>query len=252
VFLTGLQGREYPFWATFNQVRKASGAVHGGEQGTIIVFWRPILEKVPSTVLIEGEKQGEEAAVDAKPDRTRAYVLRYHYVFNLEQTNIDWKKDLPKPEAGSLGEAFSPIEACEKIAAWSAGPRVEVTSVTGPCYSPTEDLVMMPLKSMFVTEEYYYLSLFHELVHSTGHSTRLNRLADDSSLWQQKRAKEELVAQMGAAFLGSVAGVKDEFTVQNSAAYAKSWISVLENDKTMVVKAASQAQRAADMILGEG
>jgi len=118
-------------------------------------------------------------------------------------------------------------------------------------YRPLTDAINMPRPELFDSPEKYYSTLFHEMTHSTGHERRLNRstLTDLCPFGSTSYSKEELVAEMGAAFLCGVCGIKNR-TIDNSAAYIASWLRVLKNDKQMVILAAAQAQRAADFIQG--
>ena len=121
-------------------------------------------------------------------------------------------------------------------------------------YSPAADSVGMPSPERFDTPENYYNVLFHELTHSTGHESRLNRkgVSGTDGQWagfgSQSYSKEEMVAEMGAAFLCGQAGIVER-TIDNSAAYLRSWLERLKNDCRLVVQAAAQAQKAADFIL---
>ncbi|GAB3720552.1 hypothetical protein GCM10027594_00570 [Hymenobacter agri] len=110
----------------------------------------------------------------------------------------------------------------------------------------------MPEASTFHTAEDFYLTTFHELVHSTGHSKRLDRatLTEKASFGSPTYAKEELVAELGAAFLSNTAGLDLSVTENNTAAYIESWLQALRNDKTLIISAASQAQKALNHILG--
>ena len=109
----------------------------------------------------------------------------------------------------------------------------------------------MPLQERFDTEEDYFAALFHEIVHSTGHEKRLKRasLSESNGFGSDPYCKEELIAEMGAAFLCGHAGVLER-TIDQSAAYLNGWLERLRNDKTLIVQAAAQAQKAADFILG--
>jgi antirestriction protein ArdC len=124
-------------------------------------------------------------------------------------------------------------------------------------YSPTKDIVGMPRPEQFNSSEHYFSVLFHELTHSTGHASRLSRKSvcrtngKLAAFGTDPYAKEELVAEMGAAFLCGHAGIVD-CTVDNSAGYIASWLERLKNDPKLVVQAAAQAQKAADFILGFG
>jgi len=109
----------------------------------------------------------------------------------------------------------------------------------------------MPAKSLFNLAEEYYSTLFHELTHSTGHSTRVGRegIEDIAAFGSESYSKEELIAEMGAAMLCGVTGISPA-TIPNSAAYLQGWINRLRGDSKLLVSAASQAQKAADYIQG--
>jgi antirestriction protein ArdC len=114
------------------------------------------------------------------------------------------------------------------------------------------DYIKMPEKHTFTTPEEYYSTLFHELSHSTGHQKRLNRksLTEITGFGSHERSKEELIAEMSAAFLCAYAGI-EQVTLGNSAAYIAGWLKALKNDKTMLVMASSMGQKAADYIINK-
>jgi antirestriction protein ArdC len=116
-------------------------------------------------------------------------------------------------------------------------------------YRPSTDSVHMPARSRFVDTPHYYGTLFHELVHSTGHASRLNRTFGDR-FGDELYSKEELVAEMVAAFLCAIAGIANEHTGHNTTSYIQNWIARLEEDNRLIIHAAANAQRAVDMILG--
>jgi antirestriction protein ArdC len=118
-------------------------------------------------------------------------------------------------------------------------------------YSPGEDIIAMPDRARFEDERGYYGTLYHELIHATGHGSRLNRatLTESQGFGSNPYCKEELIAEMGAAFLCGQAGIAER-TVENSAAYIQNWLQALQNDNKLIVQAAGQAQKAADFILG--
>lgn len=102
----------------------------------------------------------------------------------------------------------------------------------------------MPEKELFFSDEEYYSTLFHELVHSTGHNKRLNRL----KVGKENYAKEELIAEIGNAFLCAETGI-EQITLENSTAYIKNWLGALKSDEKYIIFAAAQAQKAVDYIL---
>lgn len=118
-------------------------------------------------------------------------------------------------------------------------------------YSPREDCVGLPVRERFERTEDYYSTVFHELVHSTGHEKRLNRstLTEPAGFGSNPYCKEELIAEMGAVFLCGQAEIGAR-TIDNSAAYINGWLEQLRQDKMLIVQAAAQAQKAADFILG--
>ena len=118
-------------------------------------------------------------------------------------------------------------------------------------YSPVSDVVNMPDRVRFKSEDHYHATLFHELVHSVGHEKRLKRasIMERNGYGSNPYAKEELIAEMGSAFLCGYAGIVDQ-TIDSSAAYLEGWLKQLKEDKTLIVHAAAQAQKAADFILG--
>jgi antirestriction protein ArdC len=117
-------------------------------------------------------------------------------------------------------------------------------------YSPSLDYVQLSHQHTFDTIESFYGTLFHELSHSTGHSNRLGRkgVTETSYFGSHEYSKEELVAEMGAAFLCGHAGIENT-TIENSVSYLAGWLKALKNDKTLLIHAAAQAQKAADYIL---
>jgi antirestriction protein ArdC len=114
-------------------------------------------------------------------------------------------------------------------------------------YNPLEDLINMPIKESFKSKEEYYSTLFHEMVHSTGHSSRLNRneVSTTSAFGSDNYSKEELIAEMGSAFLCAQSGISVN-TLANSAAYISFWLNKLKQDSRILFQAASQAQKAVD------
>jgi len=224
-----IHGYTSPYWTTFKQAQERGGTVRKGEKGTPVVFWKFIEKRDPAS--------GE--VTDKIP------FLRYFTVFNLDQCdNVTAPAIEPLPER-------DPIEACEQIAAgyWN-GPRVNHGG-NRAYYSPALDMIGMPLMGQFETSEHYYSTLFHEQVHSTGHADRLGRksLISPAPFGSEDYSREELIAEMGAAFLCGVAGI--EVNVPQHAAYIGSWLRNLQDDPKLVVQAAAAAQKAAGLILGD-
>ena len=225
-------GYESDYWATFNQVTKNNGKVKKGEKSTLVVFWKQAATK--------DKESGEEITIP---------VLRHYNVFNAEQCDGIKAPDQATEEIES--EPFVPIEEADRIVTgYTNGPLV-IHKGSAAMYLPSTDTVRIAAPDRFETRESYYATLFHELAHSTGHKSRLNRNLGEkvSPFGSPDYSKEELVAEMGSAFLCAAAGISPP-TIEQSAAYIDGWRRKLKDDKKLVVQAAGQGQRAADHILG--
>ncbi len=226
-----------PFWLTFLQAKELKGSVRKGERGTPIVFYKQLA----------GDATEDDDATEQ--EGRRPFVLQHHTVFNVEQCDgLTLPEIVPPTTTAEVDED----EVCEGIvSAWENRPALHLDSTTEyrAYYRPATDSVHMPARVRFVDAPHYYSTLFHELVHSTGHESRLNRTFGDH-FGDELYSKEELVAEMGAAFLCAIAGIANEHTDRNTTAYIQNWISKLEEDNRLIVHAAANAQRAADCILG--
>jgi antirestriction protein ArdC len=226
-----------PFWLTFKQAQALKGSVRKGEHGTPIVFYK----QLPECATKDEEATSEDERVP--------FVLCHYTVFNVEQCD---GLTLPEISQPAIAPEIDEDELCESIVTgWENRPALYLNS-PGECrayYRPSTDSVYMPARSRFVDAPHYYSTLFHELVHSTGHESRLHRIFGDR-FGDELYSKEELVAEMGAAFLCAIAGIANELTDRNTAAYIQNWISALEEDNRLIVHAAAKAQRAVDLILG--
>jgi len=227
-FLLLAMSYESPHWLTFRQATALGGSVRKGEKACPVVFWKQLK--------IE-DKESDETK--------RIPLLRYYHVFNVAQ--CDGLKALPAPTEPPTDMPAKP----EEILAKMPQPPIVKHGLTRAFYSPHDDCVGLPDRERFANQEGYYATLFHELVHSTGHEKRLNRasMKESTGYGSNPYCKEELVAEMGAAFLCGEAEIAERI-VENSAAYIQGWLTQLQNDKTLLVQAAAQAQKAADFILG--
>jgi antirestriction protein ArdC len=227
LWILGSQGYTSPFWATLHQVNQAGGRILSGSKSTPIIFYKPYKSIDKET--------GEE--------KTRR-VLQYSNVFNAAQM-----EGVDVPEIVKEVREHTPIEVCDKIiGGYPKGPTI-IHGDSRAYYRPSSDSVHMPELSAFTTAEAYYSTLFHELTHSTGHSSRLDRnMSGMVRFGDVSYAREELIAEMGATYLCGVAGISNS-TIDNSASYIASWKQALRNDPRCVITAAGKAQRAADYIL---
>lgn len=226
-----LDGGEY---ATFKQISEAGGKVKKGEKSKIVVFWK--LSKFKE----KDEETGEE-------EEKKVPLLRYYRVFKVgEQT------EGIEPKRKNVTFDNDPIKEGEKIIKNFIN-KPSLTFESGRAYyKPSSDVVNVPPLKDFISPEEYYSTFFHELVHSTGHRERLNRkgVATLNPFGSENYSKEELVAEIGASMLCGVAGIENEI-IDNSASYIQSWLNALRNDKTLIVHASQQAQKASDYILNK-
>lgn len=215
-----------PYWLTYKQAKDLKGHVMAGAKGIPVVFWHFMRVK---------EKNSEGEIEKAIP------FMRYYTVFNVEQT-----EGIKIPEENA---EIKPIDECEQVLNGMPNkPRI-IFGGDRACYVPSRDIVRLPYKEHFESTEKYYGVAFHELVHSTGHASRLNRKGiNEPHVFGSETCKEELVAEIGASFLCSLSGIENK-TINNQASYIASWLSKLKNDKKLIITAASQAQRATDYIL---
>lgn len=231
-FLLNLNGKYADHrWLTYKQAKELGGTVRQGEKATWIVFYT----NVPKKNDVDGSVTGS------------FMMMKAYFVFNVEQCDgLDKLAPLEFSNAGT-----DPNIVAEEIwAKYTDKPEVEMGGGRA-CYSPSLDVIKMPKRETFTSNAHFYATLFHEGAHSTGHAARLNRKSITENTGDKKSevySYEELVAEFTSAFLCAEAGIEVE-TQENSVAYLQGWISALQNDSTLVVKAASMAQKAADYML---
>ncbi|MBN8818721.1 MAG: DUF1738 domain-containing protein [Sphingomonas sp.] len=216
-------------WITFRQALSAGGHVRRGERGVTVVYAdRFIPEAEKERALTQG---GEAKAIP---------FLKRFTVFNVDQceglvleppANLS---PLPERDVVPLGEAV--------IAASGVDFRIGGSKAY---YAPATDVVQVPPQTAFFEQINYYRTCLHELTHATGHAKRLNRTLANS-FGSKDYAREELVAEMGSAFLCAALGIMP--TVRH-ADYLGAWLDVLREDNRAIVRAASQASKAADWLL---
>lgn len=226
-------GFSSPYWLTYRQAQTVGCHVRVGEKGLPLVYW-----KIGTREVQDGDETVEK----------RSVLCRFYTVFNVEQ--CEGLKIQPT-EPTENEPQVQPIEACEQVVStWLGKPLIKHG---GDCasYSKVLDCVRMPERDRFSSAEEYYSTLFHELTHSTGHRSRLNRssLTEFERFGDESYSREELVAEMGSAFLAGYCGIENR-TINNSAAYLANWLDALKSDSRLVLVAASQAQKAVDLILG--
>jgi antirestriction protein ArdC len=232
VFLLACMPFSSPYWMTFKQCQDKGGHVIKGSKSTPVIFFQWLDKKDAPT-------DGENNTSGKIP------MLRFYSVFNIEQT-----EGITLPPAEETHNIFDPITKAEKIVA-DMPQKPDIKYGGGRAYySVSLDYVQLPYQHTFNSPEEYYSTLFHELGHATGHANRLARksILEPSYFGSHSYSKEELVAEMGAAFLCGHVGIENA-TIENSAAYISGWLRSLKNDKTLLIQAASFAQKASDYIL---
>lgn len=239
LMLTGMaRGFTSPWWGTYRKMTELGGQVRKGEQSTLVILWQTGTRKV------EDKETGEEVA-------KRWATLRHYLVFCADQADGLPERYLEAPAMA----AHDPIQEAEFLLQGYFGgagaPAYSHADATAAWYQRTSDTVNVPPMGGFRQAEEFYSTAFHEAVHSTGHPSRLNRegIAGRHRFGDEDYSKEELVAEMGAAMLCTLAGI-EKVTIRNSAAYVKNWLGALQNDTGLLVSAAAQAQRALDHITG--
>jgi antirestriction protein ArdC len=238
---------EIPYFATFNQIKQLGGRVKEGEISTEIIFWDI---RVSHKETKEPISQDEYLAL-TKEQKSSYQVRpfgRFYSVFNIVQCE---GLEIPKPMRElPLNQK---MELCEQVVVgFKNKPDIQFKPGVA-CYIPSLDEVRMPELNAYRDSESFYATLFHELGHSTGHHARLNRpgVSGPIEFGSQEYSAEELIAEISASFLCAHCQIENK-VIDNSVAYLNSWISKLSNDKYMIVKAASEAQKAFNLIVNGG
>ena len=222
-----LDGGEY---LTFNQIQERGGKIKKGAKAEKVVFYKELTYK-------ETTEEGEETITNPK-------LLRYYNVFSL--TDVEGIESKTKLCENKNYE----IERCEKLIkeyTKRTGIVFSQQESTRAYYSAAEDKIVVPKLEQFKSSESYYATAFHEITHSTGHSSRLNRL-ESTEFGSTKYGKEELTAEIGSAGICNIMGI-DQSVIDNSAAYISSWIKAIKGNPNMILAAAAKAQQAIDYIM---
>lgn len=221
-------------YATFKQWTDMGGHIRKGEKSEIVVFWKIFESK---------ETNPDTGEIEIK----KIPLLRYYNVFHISQ--VEGVKPLEVPF-----KEVEPIEEAEKIITmYVEREHIDFNECVSnkAYYSPLQDKVVVPMKEQYNLINEYYNTTFHELTHSTGHKSRLDRLETEAiaSFGSEEYSKEELVAEIGSATLMNVTGIETPKTFKNSTAYIQGWLQVLKNDNKFIVSASSKAEKAVNYIL---
>ena len=222
-----IDGGTDPRWLTFKQASDNGWKVKKGSKGTHVTLWKPIIK-------------AKENELD--DDEVLGVMQRVFTVFHASQIDgISEYKPVQPNEIKSHERAEQIITNSKAKINYGGNEAF---------YSPSGDYIQLPVKSDFKSTESYYSTALHELVHWTGHSSRLDRKLEDYHIAKNNRAFEELIAEIGSMFVSCEAGIQQsEGEFQNHASYVDGWISYLEKDSNAIFKAAAQASKAADFLL---
>jgi len=230
MLMLSTSGHRSPYWLTYKQAKEInSEAIIKPKSGHKIIFAK--------TTKYQDE--------DGK-DKT-SFIYRYSHVHNLDDIN---GIDCPHIEDVNELTEFNYIENCENAMSLMATnnklPPIETHSKAIACYIPSLDEIRTCAREEYISEEAYYGTIFHEIIHSTGHSSRLNRTMT-GGMSSQSYAKEELIAEIGACFLCGLTGIITK-TIENSTSYIQGWLRQLKKDPALIIQAASKAQKAFDYL----
>lgn len=280
---------EIPVWGTFKQWKETPFFITKGEKGTITVLWLMFwVKQEPNGKLKYINNISEFLALSKEEQQKyeKRFKLSYDKVFHIGQINAGvepelpenaseeeikerekkqaerekkfeefrqtWAKKFENKEKPAEIEPEAPVFFHEKaeqiVKRWDV--RVRNLEQDEAYYSPSIDMITMPLKEQFFKESEYYSVLFHEGCHASGHEKRLKRdgIVNRTYFGSKDYSFEELVAEIGTAFICSELNIEKDF--ENSAAYVKSWVSNLQSNPDWIIRASSQAASAADWVLG--
>jgi len=217
------QGYKDSRWLTFNQIKKLGGSVKKGSKSTPIFFMKPVEQQV------ENEDTGE---LEVK----KSFFMQNYNVFNIEQTDgIAYEPEIKNNHTNKLDTPQQFIDS------------INIPLYRGePAYSPTDDCIFMPHSNEFDSSDEFYSTYFHELSHSTGHKSRLDRFEKHTVYGDEKYAFEELIAELGSVFLSIENNIKPDSKKQT--AYLKSWITALKERPNILYSASSHASKSTNFL----
>ena len=231
--ILSMLGFESPYFLTFQQTNELGGHVKAGEHPVKVVFWK----------ILNGIKEDPETSEITS--KTFPF-MRYYNVYNL--TQVELPDDVLKKYT-NINNVNNPIEEAERIISeYKDKPEIKFGG-NQAYYLPAKDIIQCPDKNSFESSDYFYSTLFHEAVHSTGSKNRLDRIGVSGKVnfATETYSKEELIAELGSAFLCAKTGITS--TVGDSASYINSWLKVLKDDRKMIISASSMAEKAMEYII---
>lgn len=218
-------------YATYKQWNELGGKVKRGEKAEVIVFWKII--------------EINDMETKEKEKKKKVPFLKYSSVFHISQV------EGVEPLEESSEKVISIENVDDIIEAYVRRENIDFQARASnqAYYNRISDSVVVPVKEQYQHINEYYSTVFHELIHSTGHKTRLNRMDAKASFGSEKYSKEELVAEIGTATVLNFLDIETELTFQNNVAYIQSWIKKMKEDNKVIIWAASQAEKAVNYIM---
>jgi len=231
-----LTNAKTPYFMTFKQAKQIKATIKKGAKSKPVVFWS----------IGSYKKENEDGELEDK----KSFILKYYNVFNISDIENIPAKYLDKTHLNKTNNIE--IQTAENIINnYPNPPKFEYCTGT-PHYSPNDDIIRTPQKDYFKTSSHFYSTVFHEIGHSVGHKSRLNRFKAkglSARFGGRDYAKEELTAELTASFLMAETG--ESVNIKNRTAYIQSWLTVLNNDNKLLISSAGKAEKAVNYILNK-
>ena len=241
-------------WGTFKNISECGGAIRKGEKASAVTLWvlsYEIKETGKYITQAQARKSFNLPADVINGKLRESWSLRYYLVFNIEQADNVTPRNTVEPTEVQTIELIPTAEAIYNN--YPNSPTLEHGGSSAH-YVPSQDHVQMPNANQFFDIDSYYKTLFHELIHSTGHTSRLKRksLVDIKRSGDELYSKEELVAEIGAWYLTGLCNLDPKDNMINSQAYINGWVKKLQEQEKEVIYAMSQALKGVELIIGKG
>ena len=222
-------------YATMNQIKEAKGRVRKEElkNSFIVIFVKSLNKK---------SNEDDEKEDDTEGNEKPRFMRRFYRVWEINTQCTGLKSKRPKSPT-----LVDPVPACEDIVSNFLN-KPDIRTGSQAYYDPINDYICMPpLKSFHKVDDYYH-TLFHELIHSTGHKSRLSRegIVTPNKFGSKLYSMEELIAEVGASIMSANANITVDF--EQNASYINGWLNALKGDPELILKASSKAQKAVDFV----
>ena len=255
VFLLGstasFEGYTHNEWITYKQAVAKGGQVIKGSKASMVIYWN-ISYKFDGKFFPNKKALEKAGLTEDTKGVEKIFTPKYFNVFNIAQCEGIEPIRESKTKDGEKN-VFENIESAESVYANYIGKPSLKHGGDRAYYMPSVHHVQMPNQNSFVTSDDYYKTLFHELVHSTGHEDILNRktLVSSNGFGSATYSKEELVAEIGSEFLVAVTGISPKDDGRNAQAYINGWVKYLKDHPKEILGASTQAVKAVERMLGK-